>query len=267
LDVKSAFLHGVLNEEVFVEQPCGYEIKGNEHKVYKLKKALYGLKQAPRAWYSCIESYFMKEGFEKCTHEHTLFVKTSAGGKILIISLYVDDLIFTGNDESMYAEFKKSMMVEFDMTDLGKMRYFLGVEVLQKTDGIFISQKRYVMEVMERFGMDKSNSVLNPMVPGEKLQKDQDGIKIDSTHYKRIVGSLMYLTATRPDVMFAASLLSRYMEHPTKLHLQAARKILRYLKGTVDYGVFYKKGGNEELVAYTDSDYASDLDDRKSTSG
>jgi hypothetical protein len=209
----------------------------------------------------------MKEGFEKCTHEHTLFVKTSAGGKILIISLYVDDLIFTGNDESMYAEFKKSMMVEFDMTDLGKMRYFLGVEVLQKTDGIFISQKRYVMEVMERFGMDKSNSVLNPMVPGEKLQKHQDGIKIDSTYYKRIVGSLMYLTTTGPDVMFVVSLLSRYTEDPTKLHLQAARKILRYLKGTVDYGVFYKKGENEELVAYTDSDYASDLDDRKSTPG
>ena len=267
LDVKSAFLHGVLNEEVFVEQPCGYEIKDNEHKVYKLKKALYGLKQAPRAWYSRIESYFLKEGFEKCTHEHTLFVKTSAGGKILIVSLYVDDLIFTGNDESMYVEFKKSMMVEFDMTDLGKMRYFLGVEVMQKSDGIFISQKKYVMEVLERFGMDKSNSVLNPMVPGEKLQKDQDGMKIDSTYYKQIVGSLMYLTATRPDVMFAVSLISRYMEHPTKLHLQAATKILRYLRGTADYGVFYKKGGNEELVAYTDSDYAGDLDDRKSTSG
>jgi len=134
LDVKSAFLHGVLNEEVFVEQPCGYEIKGNEHKVYKLKKTLYGLKQAPRAWYSRIESYFLKEGFERCPHEHTLFVKTSSNGKFLIISLYVDDLIFTGNDESMFAEFKKSMMVEFDMTDLGKMKYFLGVEVMQQIE-------------------------------------------------------------------------------------------------------------------------------------
>jgi len=119
LDVKSAFLHGELNEEVFVEQPRGYEKKGNEQKVYKLKRALYGLKQAPRAWYSRIESYFVNEEFERCPHEPTLFIKTKTGGKVLIISLYVDDLIFTGNDESMFVEFKRSMMLEFDMTDLG----------------------------------------------------------------------------------------------------------------------------------------------------
>ena len=137
MDLKSAFLHGVLNEEVFVEQPCGYEINGNGHKVYKLKKTLYGLKQTPRARYSCIESYFLKEGFETCSREHTLFLMTGAGGKILIVSLYVDVLIFTGIDESMFAEFKKPLMVEIDMTDLGKIKYFLGVEVMQKTDGIF----------------------------------------------------------------------------------------------------------------------------------
>lgn len=110
-----------------MEQPCGYEINGNGHKVYKLKNTLHGLKQAPRAWYIRIESYFLKEGFETCSREHTLFLMTGAGGKILIVSLYVDDLIFTGNDESMFAEFKKCLMVEFDMTDLGKIRYFLGV--------------------------------------------------------------------------------------------------------------------------------------------
>jgi transposase InsO family protein len=131
LDVKSAFLHGHLSEEVFVEQPPGYVKKGDEHKVYKLKKALYGLKQAPRAWYSHIESYFTKEGFEKCPHEHSLFIKTNEGGKVLIVCLYVDDLIFTGNDEHMITVFKKSMMLEFDMSDLGRMRYFLGIEVLQ----------------------------------------------------------------------------------------------------------------------------------------
>ena len=130
LDVKSAFLHGELSEEVFVEQPKGYEQKDNLHKVYKLKKALYGLKQAPRAWFSRIEAHFVNEGFERCHSEHTLFVKTSKGGKILILSLYVDDPIFTRNDESMFYEFKSSMMHEFDMTDLGKMRYFLRVEVL-----------------------------------------------------------------------------------------------------------------------------------------
>ena len=267
LDVKSAFLYGELNEEVFVEQPYGYVQKGHEHKVYKLKKALYGLKQAPRAWYSRIETYFLKEGFEKCDYEHTLFIKTGDGGNFLIISLYVDDLIYTGNDELMVLEFKESMKHEFDMTDLGKMRYFLGLEVLQKSSGVFINQKKYALEVLKRFGMDKSNSVHNPIVPGCKLGKDEGGVKVDKTHFKQMVGSLMYLTATRPDMMFVVSLISRYMENPTETHLQVAKRVLRYLRGTLDFGIFYKKGGNSELIAYTDSDYAGDLGDRKSTSG
>ena len=127
LDVKSAFLHGYLEEQVFVEQPPGYIKIGHEHKVYKLKKALYGLKQAPRAWYSHIEAYLMKVGFLKCPYEHTLFVKYENEGKMLIVCLYVDDLIFTGNCEIMFQEFKKSIMDEFEMSDLGVMHYFLGI--------------------------------------------------------------------------------------------------------------------------------------------
>ncbi|CAL9005605.1 unnamed protein product, partial [Prunus brigantina] len=136
-----------LNEEVYVEQPKGYELKKNPQKVYRLKKALYGLKQAPRAWFSRIEAHFISEGFEKCYSEHTLFIKTNKGGKILIVSLYVDDLIFTGNDELMFVEFKNSMLREFDMTDLGRMRFFLGIEVLQRSDGIYICQRKYALEV------------------------------------------------------------------------------------------------------------------------
>ena len=266
LDVKSAFFHGDLNEEVFVAQPLGYEQKGQEHKVYKLKKALYGLKQAPRAWYSRIESYFMKEGFNKCPHEHTLFVKRMNGGKMLIVCLYVDDLIFNGNDESMFKEFKHSIMNEFDMADLGRMSYFLGLQVLQRSEGIYVSQQKYAQEVLNRFNMDRCNAVHNPIVPGFKMMKD-GGIKVDGTLYKQIVGSLMYLTATRPDMMYVVSLISRYMEQPIELHLKAAKRVLRYLKGTTNFGLFYKKGGNEELVGYTDNDYAGDQDDRKSTSG
>ncbi|XP_060668087.1 uncharacterized mitochondrial protein AtMg00810-like [Ziziphus jujuba] len=187
--------------------------------------------------------------------------------KILIVCLYVDDLIFTRNDESMFVEFKKSMMIEFDMTDLGKMRYFLGIEVMQRSDGIFISHRKYTQEVLERFNMDKCNPIHNPIVPGCKLMKTGDGVRIDSIFYKQIVENLMYLTATRPDVMFVVSHISRFMDCPTKLYLQAAKRILRYLKGIIDFGVFYKKGGNEKLIAYTDSNYARDLDDRKSTSG
>jgi transposase InsO family protein len=130
LDVKSTFLHGDLKEEAFIDQPPGYVKFGNEHKVYKLKKALYGLKQAPRAWYNRIETYFLKEGFQKCPYEHTLFIKIEDGGKMLSVSLYVDDLIYTGNNTVMFESFKKSMMAEFEMTDLGMMHYFLGIEVV-----------------------------------------------------------------------------------------------------------------------------------------
>ncbi|CAL9003639.1 unnamed protein product [Prunus brigantina] len=267
LDVKAAFLHGEINEEVFVEQPLGYVQKGSEGKVYRLKKALYGLKQAPRAWYSRIEAYFIKEGFSKCPFEHTLFIKTAKAGKILIVCLYVDDLIFTGNDEVMFEQFKRSMMLEFDMTDLGNMRYFLGIEVIQKPNGIFMCQRKYAQEVLDRFNMGQCNSVHNPMVPGFKLTRDEGGAKVDNTLYKQMVGSLMYLTATRPDLMYTVSLIRRYMEHPTETHLLAAKRILRYVKGTIDFGVFYKKGGDGELIGYTDSDYAGDQDDRKSTSG
>ena len=266
LDVKSAFLHGKLSEDVFVEQPPGYVVKGEEQKLYKLKKALYGLKQAPRAWYSLIESYFMKEGFQKCPYEHTLFLKKSERG-ILIVCLYVDDLIFSGNDESMFSKFKQSMMAEFDMTDLGRMRYFLGIEVHQKGDGIFLSQRKYTQEVLERFGMEDCNPVHNPIVPGLKMVRDENGVKVDGTMYKQIVGSLMYLIATRPDIVYSVNLISRFMEHPTQLHLVAAKRILRYLKGTLGFGMFYKKGGKLKLIGYTDSDYAGDVEDRKSTSG
>lgn len=224
LDVKSAFLHGELNEAVFVEQPQGYVRKGDESKVYKLKKALYGLKQAPRAWYSRIEAYFIREGFERCPYEHTLFVKRSEEGNILIVSLYVDDLIFTGSDEKMFKEFKKSMEREFDMTDLGKMHYFLGVEVIQREEGIYICQRKYAREVLERFGMTDFNSSKNPIVPGCKLMKDEDGVKVDATMYKQIVGCLMYLAATRPDLMYVLSLISRFMSCPTELHMQTVKK-------------------------------------------
>lgn len=217
LDVKSAFLHGKLTENVYVGQPKGYEVKNEELKVYKVNKALYGLKQAPRAraWFSRIESYFLKEGFEKSDCEQTLFTKVSKQGKRLIISLYVDDLIYTGDDEGMMCEFKNSMMNEFDMSDLGKMRYFLGIEVMQFDGGIFISQRKYVLEVLRRFGMERSNSVQNPIIPGFKIFKDENGIEVNGSLYKQLVGSMMYLTATRPDIMYAVSLISRYMSKPT----------------------------------------------------
>lgn len=266
LDVKSAFLHGELKEDVYVEQPKGFESQIDSEKVYKLKKALYGLRQAPRAWYSRIESYFIKEGFEKCYCEHTLFVKTEEGNS-LILSLYVDDLIYTSNSESMLESFKTSMQEEFSMTDLGKMKYFLGVEVVQDEVGIFIGQKKYALETLKKYGMKDCNSVKNPMVPGNKLTKTGAGEEVDPTAYKQLVGSLRYLTATRPDLIYSVNVVSRYMENPNERHMMAVKRILRYVQGTASYGIQYLRGGEEKLVGYVDSDYAGDEDDRKSTSG
>ena len=146
------------------------------------------------------------------------------------------------------------------------MRFFLGIEVLKRSDGIYICQKKYALEALKRFRMENINPVHNPIVPGCKLSKDENGVHVDETFFKQMVGCLMYLTATRPDLMFAVSLISKYMAKPTELHLMAAKRILKYLKGTIELRVFYKKGGCEGLVEYADSNYAGDIEDRKSTS-
>lgn len=270
LDVKSAFLNGELTEAVYVEQPEGYVQKKEEHKVLKLRKALFGLKQAPRAWYNKIESFFIRNGFEKCSHEHTLFLKHEDEGKCLIISLYVDDLIYTGNNVKMCEEFKQSMMLEFDMSDSGKMKYFLRVEVKQSSEGIYLCQSKYAGEILDRFGMGTCNPVKNPIVSGTKLVKNGGEISENPTIFKQIIGSLMYLSVTRPDIVFVVCLLSKFMTDPKSSHMAAAKRVLRYVMGTKDLGVFYRRnaGGTEnELEVYTDNDYAGDVEDRRSTSG
>ena len=239
--MKSAFLHGELKEEVYVQQPIGFMKLGEEEKVYRLRKALYELKQALRAWYNKIETYFLRNGFEIFFCEHTLFTK-SKGGKILIVSLYVDDLIYTGNDESMCNDFTSSMMLEFDMSNLGRMRYFLGIEILQNSHGIFMCQRKYARDVLTRFGIQDCNAVKNPIVPGTKLSKNEARNQVDATQFKQVVGSLMYLDATRPDLMYGVSLISKFMANPIEIHWFAVKRILRYLKGTTKLGIYYKKG-------------------------
>eukprot|EP00253_Pinus_taeda_P016299 PITA_16299 len=189
MDIKSAFLNEVLKEEVYIEQPLSYEKKGQENKVCKLKKGLYGLKQAPRAWYSRIDSYLLENGFEKCEGEPTLYIKE-----------------------------KDVMKEEFEMTDMGLFRYFLGIEVEQSENGIFISQAKYANEVLKRFNMQESKVAITPTVMGLKLSKEDINKDFDPSLYKSIVGSLMYLTATRPDIMHGVSLISRFMERPKEAH-------------------------------------------------
>lgn len=194
---------------------------------------------------------------------HFVFKKS---GSILIVSLYVDDLIFTGNNENMIQQFKKDMMSTYEMNDMGLLHYFLGIEVSQSKDGIFISQKKYAENILKKFNLLRCNSVATPLIANEKLKKEDGAKKAGPTKYRSLIGGLLYLTATRPDIMFAASLLSRYMQEPSQIHFGAAKRVLRYLQGTLDYGILYKAAESSKLIGYTDSDWAGCLDDMKSTS-
>nr|GMD82326.1 Retrovirus-related Pol polyprotein from transposon TNT 1-94 [Ipomoea batatas] len=190
---------------------------------------------------SRIDAYFIKEGFLRCPYEHSLYVK-HVDDKMVVICLYVDDLMFTGNDLELLNSFKRSMEKEFDMTDLGLLHHFLGLEVTETKGGIFVCQKKYVNEVLDRFKMRGCNPVVTPMEKNAKLVKKPGVKSVNSTLYNQIVGSLMYITASRLDIMHSVGIISRYMEEPVQQHLDAAKRILRCLKGTIDYGLFYRKG-------------------------
>jgi len=241
-------------------------MQGEEDKVCLLKKALYGLKQAPRAWYSRINDHLMSIGFVKSLSESTLYVKHT-GNNILIVSLYVDDLLVTGDDTRLVEQFKQEMMQAFEMTDLGLMTYFLGIEIKQSDNKVFICQKKYAKEILRKFQMEEYKAVSTPMNQKEKLSKEDGADKVDEGYYRSMIGCLMYLTATRPDILFVVSLLSRFMHCASEMHLVAARRILRYVKGTVDYGVKYESCQNFKLCGFSDSDWAGSIDDMKSTSG
>ncbi|GKV07267.1 hypothetical protein SLEP1_g19063 [Rubroshorea leprosula] len=167
----------------------------------------------------------------------------------------------------MIEDFKRSMMHEFEMTDLGLMSYFLGIEVMQREDGIFICQKRYASELLRRFHMHNCNPARTPVEVGTKLFKEGYDVRVNPTFFKQLVGSLRYLTCTRPDISYGVGLISKFMEFPRQSHLQVAKRIMRYLKGTFDHGLFYSSSSNCALVGYSDSDWGGDLDDRKSTTG
>lgn len=269
-DVKSAFLNGELNEEVYVEQPVGFVEKGSEAKVYKLRKALYGLKQAPRAWYSHIDQYFLTIGFQRSDREPTLYAKRSGKGDFLMVCLYVDDMIFAGSSQVLVDEFKKQMKTEFDMTDLGSLKFFLGLEVTQGEDGIFLKQELYAKELLKKFGMINCSPVMTPLQTNEKLINCDGDTPANPTSYRSLVGGLIYLTHTRPDITFAVSVVSRFMENPSQTHFGAAKRILRYIAGTAEFGIWYSSKcsmtDNGKLYGYSDSDFGSCLDDRRSIS-
>lgn len=223
------------------------------------------MKQAPRVWYNRFDEYLNGEGFNRSPSEPNVYTKVNQEGKLLILFLYVDDLIFTGNIS--IDEFKTTTKNEFEMIDLRMMKYFLGIEVNQSKDGNFIFQTKYAKEILKSFRMVNCKPDVTPIATGKQLSKNDEGSCVDLTLCKRLVGSLVYLAATRHDIMFAISLISRFMESPKSTHWQYGKRILRYVVGTTNYGVMYTSDSYFKLIGYTDSDFAGCVDDGKSTSG
>lgn len=222
MDVKTAFLNGEILEEVYVMQPEGFEKRGQELKVYKLLKALDGLRQAPRAWYEKLNKCLVSLGFQKCPYEHAVYTRKSKGDTI-IVGVYVDDLLITGTGVNFIEDFKNEMNTKFDMSDLGKLTYYLGLEVEQGNGFIELKQSAYARKILEKAGLSDCNQMKYPLDPKEQITKDEGGKLVDVTQFKSMVGGLRYVVHTRPDIAFVVGIVSRFMEHPTVMHLNAEK--------------------------------------------
>jgi hypothetical protein len=209
MDVKSTFLNGDLEEEVYMEQPEGFSLTDNPNYVCKLKKALYGLKQAPRAWYYRLDKFLQEKGFKKGTVDSNLYIK-SEGDNLLVVLVYVDDIIFGCTNESYVQWFANSMQTEFEMSMIGELSYFLGLQVKQSSAGIFISQENHLKEMLKKFQMEDSSTVSTPMVVGCKMSKYDISPDVDQRTYRSMIGSLLYITASRPDIMQVVGMVGRF---------------------------------------------------------
>ncbi|GKB90788.1 retrovirus-related pol polyprotein from transposon TNT 1-94 [Tanacetum coccineum] len=266
MDMKMAFLNGPLKEEVYVAQPDGFVDPDHPDKVYRLRKALYGLKQAPRAWYDELSKFLISKGFTKGIIDPTLFT-IKYGEDILLVQIYVDDIIFGSTNPKFSKRFEKLMHGRFEMSLMGEMKFFLGLQIHQSPRGIFINQAKYTLEILKKHGMEKGQSIGTPMATKPKLDADLSGEPVDQTDYRSKIGSLMYLTSSRPDIVQAVCYCARYQARPTEKHLKEVKRIFRYLRGTIHMGLWYPKGSGFELTAFSDADHAGCLDTRKSTSG
>ncbi|GJV55578.1 putative ribonuclease H-like domain-containing protein [Tanacetum coccineum] len=264
MDVKSAFLYGKIEEEVYVCQPPGFEDPEFPDRVYKVEKALYGLHQAPRAWYETLSTYLLDNGFQRGQIDKTLFIKR-VKSDILLVQVYVDDIIFGSTKKELCTEFKKLMHKKFQMSSMGELTFFLGLQVTQKDDGIFISQDKYVDEILKKFGFSTMKTASTPMETSKPLLKDENAEDVDVHLYRSMIGSLMYLTSSRPDIMFVVCACARFQVTPKVSHLHAVKRIFRYLKGQPKLGLWYPKDSPFVLEAYTNSDYAGASLDKKST--
>jgi hypothetical protein len=275
MDVKTAFLHGDLKEEIYMEQPEGYVVKGKEDYVYRLKKSLYGLKQAPRQWYKKFESVMIQQGYKKTTSDHCVFMKRFSDDDFIILLLYIDDMLIVGQNSSRINNLKKELSKSFAMKDLGSAKNLLGMQIVRDRDAkkLWLSQEKYIEKVLERFQMNKAKSVSTPLALHFKLSSsqcpsnDEEKEDMQRVPYASAVGSLMYaMVCTRPDIAHAVSVVSRFQSNPGREHWNAVKWVLRYLRGISSLKLCFGTG-KSELCGYTDSDMAGDFDSRKSTSG
>ncbi|CAJ2645380.1 unnamed protein product [Trifolium pratense] len=239
LDVKNVFLNGDLEEEVYVDIPPGFEDKFGSN-VCKLNKSLYGLKQSPRAWFEKFTYSMKKQGYIQGQADHTLFTKFSQDGKIVVLIVYVDDIVLTGDDIVEMTRVKEKLALDFEIKDLESMRYFLGMSGCRPAD--------------------------TPMDPNARLW-EEGTVPVDTGRYQRLVGKLIYLSHTRPDIAFSVSVVSQFMHSHFEEHLEAVYRILRYLKANPGKGLFFKKTSERNVFIFTDADWAGSVTDRRSTSG
>nr|GFC06853.1 putative ribonuclease H-like domain-containing protein [Tanacetum cinerariifolium] len=250
MDVKSAVFYGKIEEEAYVCQPPGFKDPDFPDKVYKVEKALYGLHQAPRAWYETLSTYLLDNRFQKGKIDKTLFIRRYKGDILLV------QVIVGSTKKELCTSFEKLMNEKFQMSSMGELTFFLRLQVKQKPDGIFISQDEYVAEILNKFRFFEVKTASIPMETQKPLLKDKDREEVDVHVYRSMIGSLMYLTSSRPDIMFAACACAKYQVNPKVSHLHAVKNIFRYLKGQPKLGLWYPKDSPFDLMAYTDSDYA-----------
>jgi hypothetical protein len=265
LDVNNAFLQGDLNEEVYMKLPPGFSHKGKSC-VCKLNKSIYGLKQASRQWFSKFSTTLIQKGFRQSISDYSLFTYKTNQTTIFVL-VYVDDIIITGNNEDAISDIKRFLAKAFSIKDLGNLSYFLGIEVSRSKKGIFLCQRKYTLDILSDSGMTGCRPSDFPMEPHLRLRPNDGSPLPDPTIYRRLIGRLLYLAVTRPDIQYVVNTLSQFMQSPCTTHLDAATRVLRYLKGSVGKGLFLSASSSLNLIGYADSDWAGCPTTRRSTTG
>ncbi|KAK1699467.1 hypothetical protein QYE76_016164 [Lolium multiflorum] len=271
LDIQNAFLHGILEEEVFMRQPPGFEDAAHPTYLCRLDKAIYGLKQAPRAWHARLSTVLCGLGFRPSAADTSLFILRRPDITLYLL-VYVDDIIVVSSSATATDRLIHQLRTPFALKDLGKLHYFLGIEVHHlPTGGLLLSQPKYASELLQRAGLSQSTPMTTPMSSSDRLSStDGDSLSAEeSTRYRSIVGGLQYLTLTRPDLSFAINKVCQFLHAPTTIHWSAVKRILRYVKGSSSHGLLIRPSSTSPdlLSAFSDADWAGDTDDRRSTGG